>query len=219
MSDGAGTGLVERARSAAGAGDWPQAFELLMAADADGLLPPAELPMLGDPGPVHLNVQLDDPLVPDDTWVPTAEPGIPPGHVREAVLEVIGAALGTFDGLRHHTETGDDRTRVLVGQCRHLPAELQCVGQAHEVVVLRDNRLSGALPPQRGRQLRAGRVMGAHEHHPLTGIQRRRRQGGQRLRVQLQIGATAVAFLALLGTGAVLVLLCSLRLARGFARG
>jgi hypothetical protein len=35
---------------------------------------------------------------------------------REAVVEVIGAALAAFDGLRHHTETGDDRTRVLVGR-------------------------------------------------------------------------------------------------------
>src|SRR4051812_2932425 len=34
---------------------------------------------------------------------------------RDAVLEVIGAALTAFDGLRHHTETGDDRIRVLVG--------------------------------------------------------------------------------------------------------
>jgi hypothetical protein len=34
---------------------------------------------------------------------------------RDAVLEVIGAALATFEGLHHHTETGDDRTRVLVG--------------------------------------------------------------------------------------------------------
>jgi hypothetical protein len=34
---------------------------------------------------------------------------------RDAVLEVIGAALSAFDGLRHHTEIGDERTRVLVG--------------------------------------------------------------------------------------------------------
>jgi hypothetical protein len=34
---------------------------------------------------------------------------------RDAVLEVMGAALTAFEGLRHHTETGDDRTRVLVG--------------------------------------------------------------------------------------------------------
>jgi hypothetical protein len=34
---------------------------------------------------------------------------------RQAEAEVIGAALTAFDGLRHHTETGDDRTRVLVG--------------------------------------------------------------------------------------------------------
>lgn len=33
---------------------------------------------------------------------------------RDAVVEVIGAALGSFGDLRHHTEVGDDRTRVLM---------------------------------------------------------------------------------------------------------
>jgi SnoaL-like domain len=33
---------------------------------------------------------------------------------REPVIEVIGAALAVFADLRHHTEIGDDRTRVLV---------------------------------------------------------------------------------------------------------
>ena len=40
MSDGAGLGLVERARDAAARGEWKQAFDLLMEADADGLLAP-----------------------------------------------------------------------------------------------------------------------------------------------------------------------------------
>ena len=44
MSDGAGVGLVERARDAAARGDWQQAFDLLMEADADGLLAPTDLP-------------------------------------------------------------------------------------------------------------------------------------------------------------------------------
>jgi hypothetical protein len=48
MSDGVGPGPVERARSAATRGGWQQAFDLLMEADADGLLAPAELPVLGD---------------------------------------------------------------------------------------------------------------------------------------------------------------------------
>ena len=38
MSDGAGLGLVERASDAAARGEWKQAFDLLMEADADGLL-------------------------------------------------------------------------------------------------------------------------------------------------------------------------------------
>jgi hypothetical protein len=33
----------------------------------------------------------------------------------DQVLEVLGAALGAFEGLRHHSEIGDDRTRVLLG--------------------------------------------------------------------------------------------------------
>ena len=48
MSDDAGRGLVERARDAAALNDWRQAFDLLMEADADGLLAPTDLPVLGE---------------------------------------------------------------------------------------------------------------------------------------------------------------------------
>jgi len=48
MSDGAGRGLVERARDAAALKDWRQAFDLLMEADAGGLLAPTDLPVLGE---------------------------------------------------------------------------------------------------------------------------------------------------------------------------
>ena len=48
MSDRPGLGLVERARDAAAKGDWQQAFDLLMEADADGLLAPTDLPVLGE---------------------------------------------------------------------------------------------------------------------------------------------------------------------------
>ncbi len=48
MSDDAGRGLVERARDAAARGDWQQAFDLLMEADADDLLVPTDLPVLGE---------------------------------------------------------------------------------------------------------------------------------------------------------------------------
>ena len=41
-------GLVERARDAAAQGDWQQAFDLLMEADADDLLVPTDLPVLGE---------------------------------------------------------------------------------------------------------------------------------------------------------------------------
>jgi tetratricopeptide (TPR) repeat protein len=48
MSDDAGRGLVERARDAAALKDWRQAFDLLMEADAGGLLAPMDLPVLGE---------------------------------------------------------------------------------------------------------------------------------------------------------------------------
>ena len=61
MSDGAGAGLVERAHSAAARGDWQQAFDLLMEADADGLLTPADLPVLGEVAYAagHLDVTIE----------------------------------------------------------------------------------------------------------------------------------------------------------------
>ena len=48
MSEDAGRSLVERARSAAARGGWPQAFDLFMEADADGLLGPPDLPVFGE---------------------------------------------------------------------------------------------------------------------------------------------------------------------------
>src|SRR5829696_6989005 len=48
MSSGAGPGLVDRARSAVARGDWQEAFDLLVEADADGLLASADLPVLGE---------------------------------------------------------------------------------------------------------------------------------------------------------------------------
>src|SRR3954470_5375107 len=61
MSDDSGPGGVERARSAAARGDWQQAFDLLMAADADGLLAPTDLPVLGEVAYAagHLDVTIE----------------------------------------------------------------------------------------------------------------------------------------------------------------
>ena len=63
MSEDAGPGLgpVGRARSAVAQGDWPQAFDLLVAADADGLLPASELPLLGEVAYTagHLDVTIE----------------------------------------------------------------------------------------------------------------------------------------------------------------
>ena len=61
MSDGAGVGLVERARVATARGDWREAFDLLMEADADGLLASTDLPVLGEVAYAagHLDVTIE----------------------------------------------------------------------------------------------------------------------------------------------------------------
>ena len=61
MGGGAGLGPVERARSAVARGDWQQAFDLLVEADADGLLAPTELPLLGEVAYAagHLDVAIE----------------------------------------------------------------------------------------------------------------------------------------------------------------
>jgi tetratricopeptide (TPR) repeat protein len=61
MHDGAGRGLLERARDAVGRSDWRQAFDLLMEADAAGLLAPTDLPVLGEVAYAagHLDVSIE----------------------------------------------------------------------------------------------------------------------------------------------------------------
>jgi tetratricopeptide (TPR) repeat protein len=61
VSDDAGPGLVERARSAAAGGGWQQAFDLLTAADSDGVLAPTELALLGEVAYAagHLDVSIE----------------------------------------------------------------------------------------------------------------------------------------------------------------
>jgi tetratricopeptide (TPR) repeat protein len=61
MSDSAGSALVERARAASAVGNWPQAFDLLTEADADGLLAPSDLPVLAEVAYAagHLDVTIE----------------------------------------------------------------------------------------------------------------------------------------------------------------
>jgi tetratricopeptide (TPR) repeat protein len=61
MSDGASSGLVERAHSAAARGDWQQAFDQFIEADRDGLLVPTDLPVLGEVAYAagHLDVSIE----------------------------------------------------------------------------------------------------------------------------------------------------------------
>ena len=61
MSDSAGGGLVERAHAATARGGWQEAFGLFMQADGDGLLAPADLPVLGEVAYAagHLDVTIE----------------------------------------------------------------------------------------------------------------------------------------------------------------
>ena len=61
MSERAGLGIGERAREAASRGDWQAAFDLLVGADADGLLAASDLPMLGEVAYAagHLDVTIE----------------------------------------------------------------------------------------------------------------------------------------------------------------
>ena len=61
MSERVGLGVGERARDAATRGDWQAAFDLLVEADADGLLAASDLPMLGEVAYAagHLDVTIE----------------------------------------------------------------------------------------------------------------------------------------------------------------
>ena len=61
MSGVPGPGPVERARAAVVGGDWPNAFDLLVQADAEGVLTAAELPLLGEVAYAagHLDVTIE----------------------------------------------------------------------------------------------------------------------------------------------------------------
>ncbi len=64
-------------------------------------------------GPLHLNVRFDEPLVPDDRWVPDVEPGEGPHQVRPTVYETVAP------GPRTVVVAGDDAgppARVLAEQ-------------------------------------------------------------------------------------------------------
>jgi tetratricopeptide (TPR) repeat protein len=61
MSDGVAEAVVQRARDAAARGDWEEAFDLFMRADAEGLAGPADLPVLGEVAYAagHLDVTIE----------------------------------------------------------------------------------------------------------------------------------------------------------------
>ena len=61
MTPGVGEAVVQRARDAASRGDWQEAFDLFIEADADGLVGPADLPVLGEVAYAagHLDVSIE----------------------------------------------------------------------------------------------------------------------------------------------------------------
>ena len=61
MSDGVGEAVVRRAHDAAKRGDWEEAYDLFMTADAEGLAGPADLGVLGEVAYAagHLDVTID----------------------------------------------------------------------------------------------------------------------------------------------------------------
>jgi hypothetical protein len=61
MSDATGEMLLDRARGSAAVGDWHQAYDLLVEADADGLLGAGDLPLLAEVAYAagHLDVTIE----------------------------------------------------------------------------------------------------------------------------------------------------------------
>jgi hypothetical protein len=61
MTDAVDETVVQRAHDAASRGDWGAAFELFMSADADGLVGPDDLPVLGEVAYAagHLDVTIE----------------------------------------------------------------------------------------------------------------------------------------------------------------
>src|SRR5215218_6095675 len=61
MTDALGENVVQRAHDAASRGDWGSAYELFMTADADGLVGPDDLPVIGEVAYAagHLDVTIE----------------------------------------------------------------------------------------------------------------------------------------------------------------
>ena len=84
MSDDVGEAVVQRGRDAAARGDWQEAFDLLIKADAEGLAGPADLPVLGEVAYAagHLDVAIE-------TWERAHAAGVQAGDR----IAAAGAAL------------------------------------------------------------------------------------------------------------------------------
>ena len=88
MTDAVGETAVQRARDAAVRGDWGAAFELFMQADADGLLGPADLSVLGEVAYAagHLDVTIE-------AWERAYALGVKAGDEDAAAAAAVRVAM------------------------------------------------------------------------------------------------------------------------------
>ena len=79
---------VQRAREAAGRGDWDEAYDLLVKADSDGLIGPADLPLLGEVAYAagHLDVTIE-------TWERAHALGVKAGDPVAAAGAAVRVAM------------------------------------------------------------------------------------------------------------------------------
>ena len=125
-------------------------------------------------GPLHLNVQLDEPLVPDDRWVPDVTPGERPQPIRPMVFETIAP------GPRTVVVAGDDAgppARVLAEQANWPLLAEPTSGSRTGDNPIRCYRL--LLDGELGRRRRAGRRLRPPDPvaagQPAAGARRRDR--------------------------------------------
>jgi tetratricopeptide (TPR) repeat protein len=138
MSGSADAGLVERARSAVTRGRWEEAFDLLAAADVDGVLAPTELPMLGEVAYAagHLEVTIE-------AWERAHAASLQAGDVIGAAGAAARVAMHLlFDtALLAPVRGWLARAQRLLGGRAETPAHAWCA-----VVHAYERMLSGDLP-------------------------------------------------------------------------
>jgi tetratricopeptide (TPR) repeat protein len=155
MTDAVGETVVQRAHDAASRGEWPAAFELFMKADADGLVGPADLPVLAEVAYAagHLDVTIE---AWERAYALCVEAGDKDGAAGAAVriamhLLIDTALMAPVRGWLARAE------RLLEGQ-REMPASAWLA-----VVRTYERMLTGDLPGARPWARRAIEVGSKHD--------------------------------------------------------